>query len=585
MSWPASLTVGALVAIVAGALAGLVAGLITDWHRMSSFEGASGYFVVGMILLGAIAGFLLGVVTSRLLGDASMLKALGVAVTITCAIAAVVAGISRSQADIPPTIDGESLVLAIELKWPSGRVPVTTGNGVEPFVRLSALQGNTVRMSQEGPLWFEDAREEDAHWIVPGAVDLFTGRGRRLLRVDPDTLLGEGFEVPLPSRPGPEQFAWSAWLPASRTADQFQFRYRVVPASAPLRVEQVGPFEIATHGGGFQRMNAPGSSPTWRSSARFAVTHGGAPGSAPETLMATSVAVIAGAEPVLLATLDDGQVVLLRDVAGRLQPETIATDGAELLAMPIPDDIDVDTAAGHRVPHRGGVDRTTFAVPGAYLLRGVILDTRTLSVRPVPTDGLGDVIQRIPPLGMAPDGLAFARLAWRDQGGGTAVVVIDLDGGAPLTIPIDRRTMRYGEIDQIDHAWFIHHFAWTRDASGRDRLVARAGVMPLPYRGVLTEDGTGYREYRVAPAGPGLRPMLERFLIEAFGAVPGDTDPAAFAHTLTIGGAPVHVSYRAEDAHVGVWMDRGTDTGPVVTIAERFDRELQGGRYDEAFVP
>ncbi|MCA9722810.1 MAG: hypothetical protein KC489_10505, partial [Gemmatimonadetes bacterium] len=127
MSWPASLTVGALVAIVAGALAGLVAGLITDWHRMSSFEGASGYFVVGMILLGAIAGFLLGVVTSRLLGDASMLKALGVAVTITCAIAAVVAGISRSQADIPPTIDGESLVLAIELKWPSGRVPVTTG--------------------------------------------------------------------------------------------------------------------------------------------------------------------------------------------------------------------------------------------------------------------------------------------------------------------------------------------------------------------------------------------------------------------------------------------------------------------------
>lgn len=42
--------------------AGTVAGLAVDWYNVSSFEGGAGFFVVGMALVGLIAGFLIGLV-------------------------------------------------------------------------------------------------------------------------------------------------------------------------------------------------------------------------------------------------------------------------------------------------------------------------------------------------------------------------------------------------------------------------------------------------------------------------------------------------------------------------------------------
>lgn len=598
MSWPASLTIGALTAIVAGVLAGIVANLCAEWYRISSFEGASGYFVVGMALVGAIVGALLGVTLSRILSDATFLKALVASLAVVSVVIGAVGGVARLQADVPPTLDGHRLVLAIELRWPPGRRPAEVHDSVDWLVRLSALRGNVARVSEEGPLWREDARLEGEQWIVPGAVDIFTGRGARVISFEPESLVGTGFAVPLPGSPGRAHRAWSAWLPAPTSGgDQVQFRFRVIPDNEPVRVEQVGPFEVATIGGGFTRLGAGGSRPRWISSAHFQVRHRGellrvATGDGDvRTDEVTAVAVLGGASAALVVQVGapggGGQSLLVRSDGDRVQVEPIASGGREVRAARIPDGTtaDADAAAPMREPAVGRIDRDLLAVPGAYLFPEAILDTRTLTVRPVPADGLGDVIQRIPPLGMAPDGLALVRLAWDAEATGTTLLVIDLAGGAPVLLPIDRATMRYGEIEQIDAAWLAHYFTWTRDETGRDRLAARTGVVPLPHRGTLTDDGTGYREYRVAPAGPGLRAAFEQFLVDEFQAVPASVDPAAYSHELRIGDAVVHVSYRAEDSHVGVWMDRGTDTGLVVTIAERFDRELQGGRYDAAFVP
>ncbi len=56
------------VAILSGALATLCAGLIAsaciEWYNISSFEGKAGFFLVGIALLGGLAGLIIGFVTN-----------------------------------------------------------------------------------------------------------------------------------------------------------------------------------------------------------------------------------------------------------------------------------------------------------------------------------------------------------------------------------------------------------------------------------------------------------------------------------------------------------------------------------------
>jgi hypothetical protein len=68
MSLPALIAASLLTAIL-GALLGLVgSGLVAlgcvRWYAVTSFEGASGYFVVGIALAGAVIGCLIGAITA-----------------------------------------------------------------------------------------------------------------------------------------------------------------------------------------------------------------------------------------------------------------------------------------------------------------------------------------------------------------------------------------------------------------------------------------------------------------------------------------------------------------------------------------
>ena len=607
MSWPASLGVGVLTAIVAGLVAGLVANQAVGWYRMSSFEGASGYFVVFTALLGAIAGLILGIVVTRLLGrapDAGFLKALGLSQAIVLVVAGGVAAVSRLLADVPPTLNGRELVLAVELQWPEGKSPADLPASSEWSVRLSALSGRTARVSQAGPLWREDARLDGGRWVVPGAVDVFTSRGRRMLSFEPDSMVGEGFIVPLPGRPGSRELEWSEWLPSRRDAapdpGRFHYRFRVVPDDQPIRTETVGPFEIAMIASGFGMGGEDATSVHWYASSQFQVRYRDQPvviqhrdedsgAIAPFDRM-DAVTVVSGPQPALLLQLDaasgTGPWYLVVAGAEALRVEPVATGSRMVPAPPLTADATIFAAARDRPVLRGRIDRTSLSQPGPYLFQTAVLDTRTLSLRPFDRDGMDQAIDRIPPLGIAPDGLSFVRLTWTNDGERYGFVVVDLDGRDPYDVPVDPSRVRLVEIDQVDPAWLLHYFAWRRGADGRDRLVPREGVTPLPYRGVRSPvDRSGYREYRVSPATEGLRAAMVDFLVAEFSGerVPPAED--AFSHEVRIGGASVHVSWRAEDAHVGVWMDRGGDTRLVDTIADRFDSALATGRYDGLFSP
>jgi len=80
-----------LAAALGAVASGAVAALAADWYRVSSFEGGSGYMVVGLGLLGGMAGFPIGLVVSRVVAGRpkpGFLKALAFAAGIILGVAA-----------------------------------------------------------------------------------------------------------------------------------------------------------------------------------------------------------------------------------------------------------------------------------------------------------------------------------------------------------------------------------------------------------------------------------------------------------------------------------------------------------------
>lgn len=594
MSAFASLGVGILTALAGAVLAGLIANQAVGWYGITSFEGASGYFVVAMVLIGAVAGLVIGLVASRAAGPAGFGRGLVTGLGCTLVLAGVIAGVARLMADVPPKLDGRSLLLSVEVAWPAGTSPLEQPDSSEWLVRLSALRGRAARVSAEGPLWREEARLEEGRWVVPGAVGLFTSRGARMLSFEPEHLVGEGFLVPLPGRPGRRDLQWSDWLPRSSAASAaatpgFRYRFRVVPEDEAIRTETAGPFEIQTLASGFTIRRSAAGAAEWSAQARFRVRHGGRVirfGASADTL-ADAVAVIAGPRPALLiegpAATGLREVHLLRLEGDSVRSESVGRGVESLRAHPLTSDAAVFAAARGRSVLPGRVDRETFAEPGLFLFPRTVLDARSLTLRALAADD-PDVIERIPPLGVSPDETRFVRLAWTGEGEGTRLAVIGIEGRPGQSLAIERSRMRYAEIDQIDPAWLLHHFAWRRGPDGEDRLVEREGAAPLPFRGVVSDDGTGYREYRLAPALAGLRPALVEFLETDLGGRRTAADPAAFAHEVSIGEVVVHVGYRAEDRQVSVWLDRSADGRLIADIAARFDAALRSGRYDSLFV-
>src|SRR5689334_2693173 len=118
MNWLAALGVGVLSAPLTGLIVGTAAGLCADWMRMSGREGAVGYFIVAMALLGALAGFLLGIGVAR--GWFGVSGGFGRSLAFTVApvlvLSLLVCGVVWLTADSDPTVDGRKLDLMLELR-------------------------------------------------------------------------------------------------------------------------------------------------------------------------------------------------------------------------------------------------------------------------------------------------------------------------------------------------------------------------------------------------------------------------------------------------------------------------------------
>ncbi len=596
MTWLASIAVGIVTGLATMLAAGFVATLAVDWHRISSFEGGSGYFVVGLALLGLVGGLLVGFIVSRHLGP-GLFKALGVSLTMTWGSIGVIGGISRFMADVPPTLGGEKVAIAVEFRWPKGQ-NLPAADSTEWFVRLHSATGGTLRTSRTGPLWREDARLEDGQWIVPGAVSLFTERGDRIIDAVPDSILKNDFKVPIGRSPKRSQLEWSEWLPKIPGADGMTYRFRIVPANQPLRTEQFGPFEVITLAQWLGEVTYAGQPTMWSATAEFRIRHRGQPvviqhrsdsgDTTTPVELATAVAAVRGPTPALMVEVGIEQGVgtcyLLIGTSGALRIERVGSCSHPMQLAPLTNDA-AELARATLLPE-GRFDRTSFARSRYYLLANHVLDSETLTLRPYDSADQSQLIDRLPPVGIAPDAQSFVRVEWDPQITGKLVLAVTrLDGGPRYRLPVDGTRMRYFVIDHVDPAWLQHHFEWRHTPGHLDSLVPRASFAPMPYRGTLSTD-SDYREYRMGPALPGLRPAVIDWLVAEFKAERITSDETAFAQEVKVGETVLHVSYTPDgEAHVGIWMDRGPDTRLVAAIAKRLDAALATYRFDRFIGP
>ena len=605
LSWPLSILSAFLTGIVGMLAAGFVAAACVDWYSISSREGESGYFVIAIAFLGLVAGCAIGLITARVVAagsDPGFLKALGRSLAMVAGIAVLGGGTARLLADVPPELDGETLMLSVEVRWPEDQVePPPAGPG-EGSLTLHSIPfySNTVRASESGPLWMQDARRMDGRWVVPGAVSIFTSRGKRALMVstnDDDPKANEGFLVPLPARPGARYLEWSDWLPRARPGiapiNKLTYRFRVRRISQPVRIEVIGDWEIGTAASSFYRQEVNGRTVSG-AAATFTLRHGGQDvpfdgpaGGANQRI--DDVALLAGAEPAFIVHVEredhTGRSFLVSADSGQPRATEIGDSYSGMQGQELTVDTVRFRANRHREVANGQINRTTYDHPGLYLMGNAVVDTRRRLVHHFTADTSASGIPSIPPLGVSPDERSFVEFANAGYPSEAHVLVVtNFVDNLTYILPVDEARMRYPDFDALGPAWIAHHFAWQRIHDGADRLVERTGFIPLPYYGTLSADTNGDRTYRIEKASDSLRTALVAFLVARFKAEPEPADSGAYEYPVKIGDRIVNVAHGSGISAILVSLqDRGADSTLIPEIARQFDEALATGRYDSMF--
>ncbi|MCC6131371.1 MAG: hypothetical protein IT186_15745 [Acidobacteria bacterium] len=241
MSWLLSFVIGVLTAVTGCLCAGFIASLCVRWYRISSFEGGSGYFVVFTALFGLVAGFILGVVTSRFFvsttgpwfGKAS-LASMGTALAI-----ALVAGVlAWLAADLPPKMGGKDLELSVEVKFPAS-FTVPPPESLQNATAAVYVPGGRYQPSSRPE--FSSQPSPDGTRVLSVSVPLSTSSSNKFLRVTLGKETDLLFRLALRPRPGQEDLEWSGWIesawesdkPRPAESDRIYMRYRVLPVSPP----------------------------------------------------------------------------------------------------------------------------------------------------------------------------------------------------------------------------------------------------------------------------------------------------------------------------------------------------------------
>ncbi|HRQ64944.1 MAG TPA: hypothetical protein PKZ76_08780 [Xanthomonadaceae bacterium] len=587
-----------MTAIAAALPGGFLADLAADWYRIPGMEGQAGYFVVFMILLALVVGFVLGFGLSLFLTrkPGGGLRALWMAPLLAVLCVAAIGVTARLLADVPPRYRGEALLLQVELSWPLAQAPQLPLSSPDPGwrIQLASLSGRTVRAIEAGAVWTDDAYSEDGRLIVPAAVEIFTSRGGRLLLLDAGGDETHGFLVPLPAFPGEAQTRWSEWLPraapaAAELPQGLRYRFRILRRSEPVRSETLGPFAVDAVATGFAELVSQAGARRMQVYGDFQVRHRGTPvavpaqvplaggGSLPDHFHA--VAVLPTEPPSLVVQADPpwsgGRVFLLSEADGELRVDALGSLNSDLVAFSLDGTKDTSTAS----TRDGRVNRNVFSRPGLFAVAQSVLDTRVPAARQIHDPDALASLDRLPPLSLAPDQSRFARM-WRESER-LHLVQVDLASGERQEVPFRHARVPSGDRADADRDWFEHHFEWQCAADQACSVAEKPEVQPLPRRGQRSGEGR-YREYHLRPSTPELRERLADYLVEEMAGVrlePG----SGWAARVRVEGVVIHLIHRDEEAKLTLWAEEGGERQVVESLADRLDAALAEGRFEGAF--
>ena len=417
MSWLASILVAVFAAVLSAIASGVVASLYTEWYHVSTREGGASYLALFIALLGFAAGAVFGLIVARWVASGvnpGMLKAFGIVTSSIVVLAAATGATYRLLADVPPTIRGETLMLLAEVRWPLSQRESPALDTVGHTLVLAALSGRTQRASKDGAFWVDDAHKVDGRWVVPGAVEVFTSRGTRVLRVDPTLPGAMGVQIPLGARPTDRDSVWSEWMPRARAGapdgstsrpDGFSYRYKVVRRSEPSHSEQVGAFEVRTTAEGYWVGAYENGKAVMASMGTFSVWHLGVRVAVAGSDVMASVATLPGTPDALLVSVApadqasschmitlDGDVVRTTAI-GRCQ-STLAADL-------ITDRQDWRDERKAEKQVSGRIDRAGFMRAATYLFDDALFDVSTRTARSMPPMQYAQGFHAgVPPLGV-----------------------------------------------------------------------------------------------------------------------------------------------------------------------------------------
>jgi hypothetical protein len=211
MSWGATIAIGFLTGLVGAASAGYLVYLCIAWYRLRSHDGGDlGYFII-FIPLGLLSGFVLAIVIARKI--ASFWPALGVSLGVVAGICVVIGLVARMYGEVAPELNGDTLMLQVELKFPRGWQPdVETRRAEARSCQLQPIgPGFRAGPSIQGNVDWKRAAEIDGQWVVPCEVSLFSSRSDRLVSMNLGKTWIE-FNLRLPANPGVENQKWSNWI-------------------------------------------------------------------------------------------------------------------------------------------------------------------------------------------------------------------------------------------------------------------------------------------------------------------------------------------------------------------------------------
>jgi hypothetical protein len=211
LSWGSIIGIGCLGAVGGAASAVFLTYKCIEWYRMGTHDqGEFGYYLV-FVPVGLACGFIAGALIARVLSGFWL--SLGVVMGALMGLCLIAALVGRAYGEVAPELDGDQLMLQVELNCPAGWQPDSDALRAEGrSCRLQPMgPGRRMAPAVYGTLDWNTAHQSDGRWIVPCEVKLVSSRENRLVAF----ALGKQwveFNLQLPPYPTAANKDWSAWI-------------------------------------------------------------------------------------------------------------------------------------------------------------------------------------------------------------------------------------------------------------------------------------------------------------------------------------------------------------------------------------